>query len=170
MGSRTPVEERNVYRAYEAIADAVLGEGCVPLYHNHYRVSHRVSKQILDSDLKNLDWTKWKLCLDTGHLVLSLKQPVAVFEEWAELVGWVHFKDVRTDRFADTALPKDGAETQRLFTELGRGVVDFLRIVEILDKAGYTGWFVVEQDYTDLTPYQAARISLDYLRTILEDR
>ena len=37
-GRRTPDEERNVHRAYEAVADAVLSEGCVPLYHNHYRV------------------------------------------------------------------------------------------------------------------------------------
>ncbi|MFQ6042602.1 MAG: sugar phosphate isomerase/epimerase family protein [Candidatus Poribacteria bacterium] len=166
-GRRTPDEERNVYRAYEAIADAVLSEGCMPLYHNHYRVSHDVSRQILESDLENMDWKKWRLCFDTGHLVLALQDPVAMFRDWAEVVKWVHFKDVRTARFSDTSAPNPSV--QKFFTELGRGVVDFPRIVEILGKANYTGWFVVEQDYSDLTPYESARISLEYLRTIMED-
>ena len=166
-GRRTEEERRNVRRAYEAVGAAVRVRGCVPLYHNHYVVSHDVSRQVLLEDLEDIDWNTWRLCLDTGHLVLALQDPVAIFERWAGSVAWVHCKDVRTAEFPDTGTPQAFGRMHPYFTELGSGVVDFPRIVEILDKAKYTGWLTVEQDHTDKTPYESARISRECLRQIL---
>lgn len=166
-GTRTAEEDANVYRAYEAVGEAVIAEGCVPLYHNHYVVSHEVSRQILASDLARMDWHKWKLCLDTGHLVLALRDPIEVFAQWAEVTRWVHFKDVRTSPSDSSGTPKPFVALHPLFTELGDGVVDFRAVLDILAKADYDGWLVVEQDWTDKTPYEAARISRDYLKRIL---
>lgn len=53
---------------------------------------------------------------------------------------------------------------------MGHGVVDFPAIVEILDAADYTGWLVVEQDHTDKTPYEAAKMSHRYLKQVLRER
>ena len=166
-GRRTEEERRNVRRAYEAVGNAVRAQGCVPLYHNHYVVSHEVSRQVLLEDLEDIDWNTWRLCLDTGHLVLALQDPVAVFQRWGNSVAWVHCKDVRTAEFPQISTPRPFSQMHPHFTELGHGVVDFSRIVEILKKAKYTGWLVVEQDHTDKTPYQSARISREYLRQIL---
>ena len=85
-------------------------------------------------------------------------------------MAWVHCKDVRTATFDDIDTAKAFLELHPLFTEAGRGVVDFPAILEILAKADYTGWLVVEQDHTDKAPYEAAAISHRYLKQILGER
>jgi inosose dehydratase len=163
-GQRMADEQRNIYRAYEAVGDAVISEGCVPLYHNHYRVSHELSKRIFKDDLDNMDWSKWKLCLDTGHIVLCLEDPVAIFDKYSDVIGWVHLKDVKRSQFDNIAAPQRFSELHKFFTPLGQGIVDFPEILNILDEVDYNGWLVVEQDYSDTTPYEAAKASIEYLK------
>ena len=157
-------QREEIYQGYEAVGDAVISEGCIPLYHNHYMFSHKLSNEIFHRDLDNINWSKWKLCLDTGHIVLSLDDPVAMFNKWSKSIGWVHLKDVKTRAFQDIEAPKPFKELHKFFTPLGQGVVDFPEILGILNKAGYTGWLSVEQDHSDTTPYDAAKASIDYLK------
>ncbi len=164
-GMRTDEERKNVHRAYEAVGETVRSEGCMPLYHNHYVVSHEVSKQIWQEDLDGMDWTKWQLCLDTGHLVLALQDPVSVCERWAKSIAWMHCKDVRTTRFQHVAAHQSMSEIVPLFTELGCGVVKFPQILDILRSANYAGWLVVEQDQC-VSPRESARCSLEYLKDL----
>jgi inosose dehydratase len=56
-----------------------------------------------------------------------------------------------------------------LFVPLGTGTVDVSGIVEILEGAGYQGWYVLEQDVmldaapADDGPASDVRKSLDFL-------
>jgi inosose dehydratase len=57
---------------------------------------------------------------------------------------------------------------------LGQGDVDVASIVRSLESAGYTGWYVLEQDNVvttepaqDAGPAVDARISVDYMRSLL---
>ena len=95
-GDRTRQESENIRDAFRVIAQIVNGEGCTPLYHNHYVGGYRLSKRLLEEDLKLLDWSSWRLCVDTGHLVLALTDPVAFVSKWADKVSWMHCKDVKT--------------------------------------------------------------------------
>ena len=63
--------------------------------------------------------------------------------------------------------PKGFRELHKFFTPSGQGVVDFPGVLDILDKSGYTGWLAVEQDHSDTTPHEAAKDSIEYLRTII---
>jgi inosose dehydratase len=47
---------------------------------------------------------------------------------------------------------------ERLFTELGRGVLDLDGVVRALDEIGYAGWLMVEQDSSWLPPAEAAEV------------
>ncbi|MBM3890341.1 MAG: TIM barrel protein, partial [Verrucomicrobia bacterium] len=76
-GRRSAQEKENLRRAWDAMADKVMANGCVPLYHNHYVVSHEVSRALFEEDLAWMDWSRWRLCVDTGHLVLALQDPGA---------------------------------------------------------------------------------------------
>lgn len=167
-GKRTMDEERNIYSAFDVVADAVVSQGCVPLYHNHYVFSHEVSKQIFRNDLDNLDWSKWRLNLDTGHAILCLDDPVEMVDRYSSVIGWMHLKDVQKSEFGDITTPKPFMELHQFFVPLGQGIIDFPAILDILDKAGYTDWLTVEQDYSHTTPYNAARDSIEYLRSIAE--
>lgn len=163
-GDRTRQESTNIREAFRVIAQAVNGEGCIPLYHNHHVGGYRLSERLLEEDLELLDWSNWRLCVDTGHLVLALTDPVAFVTRWAKKVSWMHCKDVKT---ADIdQLDRPGVRWQDHFTPLGTGVVDFPRVLRALSNVGYESWLVVEQDNSP-DPYKTSKISIAYLRRTL---
>ncbi len=55
-----------------------------------------------------------------------------------------------------------------IFCELGQGNVDFPAVGAALDKIGYDGWIVVEQDILPGmgTPFESARRNRHYLTTL----
>ncbi len=162
VGHANEKERKQVFTAYDAVADAVLDEGCVPLYHNHFKESHPLSKCYLEEDLEQLDWSRWKLCVDTGHLVLAQTDPVSFMKQWADKVRWVHCKDVRS---SDIKILSQ-THWNKNFTSLGTGVVDFPAILPILAEAEYNSWLVVEQDSSP-DPVATSRRSIMYLKEVL---
>jgi inosose dehydratase len=123
-----------------------------------------------------LDGSAIGLCLDTGHLLVGGTDPVALARRAADRVAHVHLKDVaapraddvRTGRTTYTAAVSDG-----LYRPLGQGDLDLAAIVGALEGAGYTGWYVMEQD-TVLAeepppgegPLADVRASLDWLAAV----
>ncbi|MBT7301442.1 MAG: sugar phosphate isomerase/epimerase [Victivallales bacterium] len=166
-GCRTDEERERLRRAWDAVAEAATSEGCTPLYHNHYVVSHEVSRALLEEDMELLDWPVWKLCVDTGHLVLALQDPVPFVEKWADRIAWVHGKDVRVSTFAKPEEPRPMAGIVSHFTSLGSGVVDFAGIIAVLQQAGYDEWLVVEQDASP-DPYATSKASRQHLLPLID--
>ncbi len=166
VGARRTAKERKIIgEAFDRVADVALSEGCTPLYHNHYVKSCRESRLLLQENMKLLDWSRWRLCVDTGHLVLALTEPVAFVTKWADKVAWMHCKDVKT---ADASeLERPDARWQDHFTPLGTGVVDFPAILNVLARRKYAGWLVVEQDNSP-NPYETSKVSIAYLRSVLD--
>jgi len=119
---RTAKERKIIAEAFNRVADVALSEGCTPLYHNHYVKSCRESKLLLHEDMELLDWSRWRLCVDTGHLVLALTEPAAFVTKWADKVSWMHCKDVKTANAGE--LERPGVRWQDHFTPLGTGVVE----------------------------------------------
>lgn len=92
-------------------------------------------------------------CPDTAHLAAGGGDPAAIIDRYADRLAHVHLKDL--DR-----------KTQR-FLPLGEGDLDFPDILRAIRDAGYDSWLMVELDYYDGDPKDAARISLDYLTKLL---
>ncbi len=116
------------------------------------------------------------LCVDTGHLAVGGADPVAVSATYADRVTHVHLKDVDmalAGRVVSGDLAFGAAVKAGMFRPLGVGDVDIAALVSTLDAAGYSGWYVLEQDVMlDLAPEGAGpvanvRISLDYLSGVL---
>jgi len=89
------------------------------------------------------------LCLDMGHFAFGGGDPVVALKKYYHRIWHVHFKDF------DPKVGQDAKDNnydyfksveQGVFCELGKGSVDFESIVKILNKKGYDGWIVVEQD------------------------
>ena len=161
---RTEQERKAVADGFDRIADVVAGEGCTPLYHNHYVRSCPESRRLLEEDLELLDWSRWRLCVDTGHLVLAMTDPVAFVRRWRGKIAWMHCKDVKTRNVEIVDQP--GVRWQDQFTPLGTGVVDFPAIIALLADSGYDGWLIVEQDASP-DPRATAQKSLEYLRGVI---
>jgi inosose dehydratase len=102
------------------------------------------------------------LCLDAGHYTLGGGDPVAAIQTHGERIRHVHLKDVDPAvlrRLRAGAVPDFGqAVRERVFTELGRGLIDLPAIIGALETQAYAGWLMVEQDSTWLAPEEAAAI------------
>ncbi len=93
--------------------------------------------------------SRMALCVDTGHLVVGGIDPVALARDHPERVAHVHLKDVDgalAQLVADGSISFADAVRAGLFRPLGRGDVDIATLVSTLEAAGYTGWYVLEQD------------------------
>ena len=89
------------------------------------------------------------LCLDTGHSMVGGGDPVALTESAVARIRHVHLKDVDLDlagRVISGALPYEKAVRDGLYMPLGDGDVDVRRVLDVLNGAGYDGWYVLEQD------------------------
>jgi inosose dehydratase len=125
-----------------------------------------------------LEGSSIALCLDTGHLLIGGTDPAELTRQAADRIAHLHVKDVdagiarhvRAGRATYTEAVRAG-----IYRPVGQGDVDFAGIVEHLRRAGYAGWYVLEQD-TILTaeprdegPPADVRTSVTALRTLLDN-
>jgi inosose dehydratase len=93
-------------------------------------------------------------------------------------VKHVHLKDVDSGvarRLGAREIGFKEAAEENAFRPLGEGDVDVARLVEVLDRSGYSGWYVLEQDIMVASeppegggPVDDIRRSLRFLETTLE--
>jgi inosose dehydratase len=89
------------------------------------------------------------LCLDTGHVYLAGTDPVETARAARGRVLHVHLKDVdpvRAEAVRRGEVPFRQSVIDGLFVPLGEGGVDIAGVIETLERDGYRGWYVLEQD------------------------
>ena len=108
------------------------------------------------------------ICLDVGHFTVGGGDPVEAIRGYRDRVRHLHLKDV--DAAVLERLRKGqitgfhAALRERVFTELGAGVLDLPGIIDALVELDYGGWLMVEQDTTWRAPSESAAIG----RAVLE--
>jgi inosose dehydratase len=141
-------------------------------FHPHAGTAVEAQGQVL----RLLEISDVDLCLDTGHLLIGGTDPAGLVAQAGTRIGHVHLKDVDVEiaaRVRAREISYADAVRGGLYQPLGQGGLDIDAVLNGLRKAGYGGWFVLEQD-TALTadpepgrgPAEAARQSLDYFRLI----
>lgn len=127
--------------------------------------------QTAEETTRMLDETDAKyvhLCYDTGHFVFTGADPVAMLKKYVNRVGHVHLKDVRLpvlERVHKENLSFLTAVREGAFTVPGDGGFDFRPVFDLLDKANYTGWLLVEaeQDPAKANPFEYAKMARKYI-------
>jgi inosose dehydratase len=162
---------RTFARGAERVAQAVKEQtGAETVFHHHCGGFVETPEEVATL-LRSTSPELVGLCLDTGHWTFGGGDPLAALEEHGARVRHVHFKD------ADPAVMKDVRAAGRdyveavgagVFCELGRGAVDFARLLELLRGRSYGGWIVVEQDVFPGMgdPLESAKRSRAYLRSL----
>jgi inosose dehydratase len=137
-------------------------------YHHHMGTGVQTAAEI-DRLMENTDPGLLGLLYDTGHLVFSGEDHMAVLSKWIKRIGHVHLKDMR-QKIRNKAL-KEGwsflsAVKAGVFTVPGDGCIDFEPIFTALKKAKYQGWWVVEaeQDPAKANPLEYAIKARSYIR------
>ncbi len=160
----------NLRRAEEVCAL----HGLTTVLHPHFGTVVETDEQLG----RFLEGCETGLCLDTGHLVIGGSDPVEIAEKAADRVRHVHLKDVDhrvARRLGAREIGFKEAAQENAFRPLGEGAVDVARLLEVLDRSGYGGWYVLEQDIMVASeppegggPVDDIRKSLHFLETALE--
>lgn len=164
-------DQWDVYaKGVNRVARAVFDECGLKVVFHHHCAGYVETQEEVRSLMNRADPDLVGLCLDTGHWEYAGGDAVAAVREYGERVRYLHLKDCdpgirelavkeRMDYFAAVAAG--------VFCELGQGSVDFPTVIEAMEKLGYSGWAIVEQDILtdDLeAPRQSAQRNREYLR------
>lgn len=112
------------------------------------------------------------LCLDTGHWEFAGGNALQCVKEYGERVRYLHLKDCDPNIRAmarEEQMDYFAAAAAGVFCELGKGSVDFPGVIAEMERLGYDGWAIVEQDVLEADkdyPRQAARRNREYLRSL----
>jgi inosose dehydratase len=152
------------------IADAARELGHPTVFHPHAGTYIETPAEI-DRLVAAIDPARIGICLDVGHHIVGGGDPVAALRLLGDRVRHVHLKDVDgdvLDRLRAGMLDGLGhAVSERLFTELGAGVLDLDAVIETLAERDYAGWLIVEQDSTWHPPSESAAIGRRVLSAVL---
>ena len=142
--------------------------GLTMTYHHHMGTCVQTTEEIdrlmemTDPDLV------WLLC-DTGHLVCSGEDPVAILKKYLPRIRHIHLKDIRMEVRnrvkAENMSFLDGVRAG-MFTVPGDGDIDFEPIFDIVGKSRYDGWYIVEaeQDPAKANPLAYAIKARKYIK------
>jgi transaldolase len=151
----------------QAIKDVALvtkSYGILSVLHPHSGAWLETEDEV-DRAMKELPADLVGLCLDTGHFLYAGMDPVAKYQQYASRTPFMHFKDVNASVLKSLRENKEGfwhGVTQGVFCPLGKGLVDFPRLLNVMQQNAFTGWVTVEQDFDNNTPDVEARLMIPY--------
>jgi len=134
-----------LFESLEAVEEICALHGVAVSLHHHYGTVIERDDQLR----RFLDGSEMGLCLDTGHLVIGGSDPVEIAKLAGSRINHVHLKDVDREvaaRLASRELDFKEAARMGAFRPLGEGDVDVGLLLDALEGAGYSGWYVLEQD------------------------
>jgi inosose dehydratase len=119
------------------VATIAAGFGLRPVLHPHAG-THVEFEDEAEPLLEAME-----LCLDTGHWLYAGQDPVRAYERWADRIPYLHLKDLDRGRCAGDFWSSVRAGA---FRPLGDGDLDVASFFAALERHGFSGWAVVEQD------------------------
>ncbi|MEX0788221.1 MAG: TIM barrel protein [Anaerolineales bacterium] len=155
----------------DRIAQAVLQQSGLRTAFHHHCGGYVETPEEVDRLLGLTDPELVGLCLDTGHYRFGGGDPAEAVRRHAHRIRHVHFKDCHpkvAERSRAEGWGYFESVSRGVFCELGHGEVDFPAVLDALQRVGYAGWIVVEQDVLPGmgTPKESAERNRAYLRSI----
>ncbi|MCC6455327.1 MAG: TIM barrel protein [Caldilineaceae bacterium] len=162
-------EYRQFAKVLNRVGAIMLERGVSACFHNHVGTVIETKVEI-DRLWDMVDHSKVFMGPDTGHLAWGGVDVASFCREYASAIKTMHIKDIDPTVLAEGREKNWDYRTfsdQGIFTELGRGFVDFPTVFKILEKVNFQGWLIVETDVTQQpTPLLSAQISRDYLTSL----
>jgi sugar phosphate isomerase/epimerase len=153
--------ERGSLDHYKQVADDFnkAGETCKKAgiqlcYHNHdFEFIQQDGKYPYETILANTDKHLVKMEMDMYWVTKANQDPIKLINEHPGRFPLWHIKDM-------------DKTTNRMFTEVGNGIIDFKNIFKHTKKAGLK-YFFVEEDKCPGDPYDSITQSFNYIKTNL---
>lgn len=177
VAGRARAEHAHSFSQFGAFVDAMhqlariaRKAGLEMVFHNHCGTYVETPEE-LDRLMGATDSTVG-LCLDTGHYLLGGGKPAEAVRKYKARLRYVHLKDVGEEAYGRAIEAKVSFLDflrRRIFTELGRGMLDLGGVLSALNEIQYSGWLVVEQDTNTRPPLESAATSRENLRKALAE-
>lgn len=166
----TDEEWKKLAEGLEKLGDLAHEKGMEIVYHHHMGTGVQTTEEI-DRLMEMTDPAKVKLLFDTGHLVFSGENPIAVYNRHQDRIKHIHFKDIRQETAEEVEKEKDSflnGVKKGVFTVPGDGMIDFTPIWTAIHASDYEGWIVVEaeQDPAKANPFEYAVKARSYIREV----
>lgn len=164
-----------VYRNIDRILAAAKARGVTVSLHSHVGTMIETQAEVD----RILNGTDVDFCFDTGHMFIGGVDPVEFVQKHTGRISHAHLKDVALDRARSVQSGEQAyydAVVDGMYQPLGQGDIDIDSVVGTLIRAGFDGWFTLEQDTVvadepapGAGPIEQARTSLSYLKKIVEE-
>jgi sugar phosphate isomerase/epimerase len=162
-------EDRKSLDDYKKLADlfnkageATQKAGIQFCYHNHnFEFQKFGDTTAYDYLLKTLDPKLVKFEMDCFWVTHAGQDPVAYFKKYPGRFPLLHIKDMK-DKPAQT---QELDAKMGLFAPVGQGTINWKRIFASAKQAGVEHYYV-EQDYCEIPPLDAVKISYEYLNKL----
>jgi len=155
----------------ERVAAAVKRETGLRTAFHHHCAGYVETPAEIEKLMSLTDPGLLGLVFDCGHYRFGGGDPLEGLKEYGKRVWHFHFKDYRPEIGRQAA--REGWDyfqsvSAGVFCELGRGDVDFPALLAELERLGYEGWGVVEQDVLPGMgkPRESAQRNREYLASI----
>jgi inosose dehydratase len=155
----------------EKVAAAVKKETGLRTAFHHHCAGYVETPAEIEKLMSLTDPNLLGLVFDCGHYRFGGGDPVEGLKKYGTRVWHFHFKDYHPE------FGKQGIQagwdyfksvSAGVFCELGKGDVNFPALLEELNKIGYEGWGVVEQDVLPGMgrPKESAKRNREYIRSL----
>lgn len=164
----TEREWEQLARGLESLGKLAAEKRMKLVYHHHMGTGVQTAAEI-NKLMDMTDPSLVYLLFDTGHLTFSGENPEEVLLTHAGRIKHVHLKDIRRDilqKVSKEQLSFLEAVKAGAFTVPGDGMIDFEPLFNLLSKANYQGWLIVEaeQDPALANPLEYAIKARKYIR------
>jgi sugar phosphate isomerase/epimerase len=134
---------------FNIAAAALKSEGIQIGYHNHGVEFQPIDGQKpWDIFFDNTD-PEVIMQLDIGNSLSGGADPYDYLEKYPGRATLVHMKDY---------------DSEQEIRVLGDGAVDWGRVIDLCERFQHPEWYIVEQESQTATPFESAKLSLQYLR------
>jgi len=138
-------------------------------YHNH-NYSFRKTDGLIPQDvmMQNTDPALVDFEMDIYWVADAGEDPVVWLKKYLNRFKLGHFKDHYSNALTAELVKKEVAEEPELglnvSCDLGKGVIDFKKIVKEASQAGMEYFFVEQERYDQSTPMLSAKLNASYMK------
>ena len=150
---------KRLVELFNKVAEQTHKAGMQFCYHNHdFEFKEYDGTTAYDYLLKQLDPKLVQFEMDCFWVTHAGQDPVALLKQHPGRFPLLHIKDLKA------GIPPSTEFDARmgLFTEVGKGTIDWKRIFAAAPQGGMK-YFFVEQDYCEVPPLESIKISYEYL-------
>lgn len=143
-----------------AIGAKLRAAGLQLAYHNHgFEFKKFDGKTAFDELLALTDPANVAVELDCGWTANAGQDPADFLRRYPQRIRLLHIKDIARVKTGDN-------DFDIASTAIGRGVIDWRRVLDAAGAAGVAGCFVEHEPPFSMPPLEQLKVSYEYLRTV----